>query len=327
MQDQGDPSVNRDSHRPPRLAGRSTLTEAAAAKDKCIRLARGTQLMRVRPLSIRSVLVAALLALLQILPASSEPAIPQYWDERERLALPDISAHARVRFLTSADFPPFNHIDALGRPVGFHIDLARAICQVLEITAICQIQVLPWDELEPALEQGQGEAIIAGLAVTPDARRRMAFTRPYLRFPARFVTRRGSALSEPMHRAVAGLRVGVMAGSAHEAMLRDYFSDARPVTYSRRNWMMRDLREGRVDAVFGDGVRLSFWLGSQEAENCCRFSGGPYLSDEYLGLGLAIAVRIENEELVRAIDYALRELSVSGRFAELYLRHFPISFY
>lgn len=282
------------------------------------------------PLSPKPALfVAILLSLAAILPGMAQegPTIPQYWDERERLPSPDISTFERVRFLTTNDFPPFNYIDGAGRPAGFHVDLARAICAELEISDLCQIQVIPWEELEEALEARQGEAIIAGLAVTAETRERFAFTRSYLRFPARFVVQRGSTLAEPMHRSIAGLRVGVIEGSAHEAMLRDYFEMARPVTYSRQSWLMRDLREGRVDAVFGDGVRLSFWLADQEAENCCRFAGGPYPSSEFLGLGLAIATREDDEALARAFDYALREISVSGRFAELYLRHFPIGFY
>jgi len=274
--------------------------------------------------------IAALLVLLAALSsagAQDGPTIPQYWDERERLATPDISSFARVRFLTTNDFPPFNFLDGSGRPAGFHVDLARALCAELDIAAICQIQVIPWEELETALETGQGEAIIAGLGVTTETRERFAFTRPYLRFPARFVVQRGTTLAEPLHRTLNDQRVGVLEGSAHEAMLRDYFRDARPVTYTRQGWMMRDLREGRIDAVFGDGMRLSFWLGSPETEACCRFAGGPYLSAEYLGIGLAIATRREDEPLARAFDYALREMSVNGRFAELYLRHFPIGFY
>jgi polar amino acid transport system substrate-binding protein len=270
-----------------------------------------------------------LLSIWLVLPGHGQdrPTIPQYWDERERLALPDISSFQRVRFLTTSDFPPFNHLDSLGRPAGFHIDLARAICTELGISDICQVQVLPWEELEEALEQGQGEAVIAGLAVTPEARQRLAFTRSYLRFPARFATRHEAPLREPIHRAVAEKRIGVMAGSAHEAMLRDYFPEARPVTFSRWGWMLDALREDRIEGVFGDGLRLSVWLDDPESENCCRFVGGPYLSAEYLGAGLAIATAIENEDLARAFDHALRELGVNGRFAELYLRHFPISFY
>jgi polar amino acid transport system substrate-binding protein len=267
------------------------------------------------------------LAAAAALSAQAGPAIPQYWDERERLALPDLSSLPRLRFLTSADFPPFNHLDATGRPIGFHVDLARSLCEELNVSDICQIQVLPWDELEESLQEGRGEAIIAGLAVTAETRQRLAFTRPYLRFPARFVTQRSATLAEPMHRAVADRRIGVIEGSAHEAMLRDYFPAARAVTYSRQTWMLRDLKDGRIDGVFGDGLRLSFWLGDPEAENCCRFAGGPYMSSEYLGAGLAIATSLDNETLARALDYALREVSVKGRFAELYLRHFPISFY
>lgn len=278
---------------------------------------------------IKTVIAAFLVSVATLVSVAAQdgPTIPQYWDERERLSAPDISSFERVRFLTTNDFPPFNFLDDSGRPAGFHVDLARAICAELTIADICQIQVIPWEELEAALEARQGEAIIAGLAVTTQSRERFAFTRPYLRFPARFVVQRGSTLSEPLHQTLNDRRVGVLEGSAHEAMLRDYFRDARPVTYTRQNWMMRDLREGRIDAVFGDGMRLSFWLGSPETERCCRFAGGPYLSAEFLGVGLAIATRREDEALATAFDYALREISVNGRFAELYLRHFPIGFY
>lgn len=325
MQDQLSLAVNHKSHFGFDFAYLSALT----GLKRALMTRTASPLPRKHYLSIKLLIVAVLLTLAAIPQGMTQegPTIPQYWDERERLPSPDISAFERVRFLTTNDFPPFNYLDRMGRPAGFHVDLARAICAELAITELCQIQVIPWEELEGALEARQGEAIIAGLAVTAETRERFAFTRSYLRFPARFVVQRSSTLAEPMHQAIAGMRVGVIEGSAHEAMLRDYFEDARPVIYSRQGWMMRDLREGRIDAVFGDGMRLSFWLAEGEAESCCRFAGGPYLSPGFLGLGLAIATRHEDEPLARAFDYALREISVSGRFAELYLRHFPIGFY
>jgi polar amino acid transport system substrate-binding protein len=74
-------------------------------------------------------------------------------------------------------------------------------------------------------------------------------------------------------------------------------------------------------------MRLSFWLAGSGAAGCCRFAGGPYLAPEFLGAGLAIAVRHENELLVQAFDHALREIAAKGTFAELYLKYFPVSFY
>ncbi len=278
--------------------------------------------LRLLPLA-----AAALLAALGAA-AAAEPVIPDFWDDKERLPRPDLSAVERVRFLTTVDFPPFNFIDGRGRLTGFHVDLARAICEVLDLTQRCQIQALPWDELDKALAGGEGEALIAGVAVTGEAREKYAFTRPYLRFPARFVTRKGEqALGGPVHASIAGKRIGVLGGSGHEAMLRAYFPKARPVTYSKSSWMLDDLREGRLAGIFGDGMRLSFWLGGEASAGCCAFVGGPFLAPEFLGEGLAIAVPREDAVLAEAFDYALREISVNGTFAELYLRYFPISFY
>lgn len=271
-------------------------------------------------------LLAGLIAAAATAATAQAPDIPIFWDEKEQLAKPDISGRERIRFLTTTDFAPFNFLDTGGRLSGFHVDLARAICNALKVTERCQIQALPWGELEGALSGGQGEAIIAGLAVTAESRAKYAFTRPYLRFPARFVMLK-SALADQPADALAGRRVGVMAGSAHERMLRDYFSGMKPVVYTRQEWLLEDLKAGKVQAAFGDGMRLSFWLAGADAAACCAFVGGPYLAPEYLGQGLAIAVRADDAELARAFDFALREVGVSGTFAELYLRYFPVGFF
>lgn len=272
--------------------------------------------------------VVALAATLFSTPGpTAEPAIPNYWDERERLPKPDLSGVERLRFLTTIDFPPFSFLDAQGRLSGFHVDLAREVCRELDIVARCQIQGLPWDELDTAMEAGQGEALIAGTPVNAQTREHYVFSRPYLRFPARFVVRKTTTLYEPLHRAVEGKRIGVVAGTAHETMLRRYFPGAKAVTFTRSEWLRDGLREGKIDGIFGDGMRLSFWLAGTASQNCCRFAGGPYVAPEFLGAGLSIAARHEDAVLARAFDYALREISVKGTFAELYLKYFPVSFY
>ena len=258
---------------------------------------------------------------------AAEATVPAYWDEKEQLPKPDLSGLARLRFLTTIDFPPFNFLDRDGRLTGFHVELARAICRELGIVARCQIQGLPWEELDAAMAAGQGEALIAGTAATAQNRATYAFSRPYLAFPARFAVPRAGAIGETASPDVAGKRIGVLAGSAHEAMLRRYFPQARPVTYSRADWLHDDLRAGKLDGAFGDGMRLSFWLAGANAGNCCRFAGGPYIAPEFLGHGLAIAVRQQDAALARAFDHALREIGVKGVFAELYLKYFPVSFY
>lgn len=259
--------------------------------------------------------------------ASAEPAIPNFWDSNEQMATPNADRFSRVRFLTTIDFPPFNYIDDSGRLAGFHVDLSRAICSELDLVDRCQIQALPWEELETALISGQGDAVLAGISVSTKRRESLLFSRSYMRFPARFVTPVEQDFAGPIHAAVSGRRIGVLAGSAHEAMLRDYFPAANPVTYSRAGWMYSDIKAGKIEAVFGDGMQLSFWLGSAGSGSCCKFSGGPYVSDKYFGPGLAIVTAGDNQPLFEALNFALRELQSRGTYAELYLRYFPISFY
>jgi polar amino acid transport system substrate-binding protein len=258
---------------------------------------------------------------------AQEPTIPVFWDARERLAKPDLTAVQRVRFLTTTDFPPFNFLDGSGRLTGFHVDLARAICSELDILDKCQIQALPWGELDAALADKQGEAIVAGISVTAETRAKYGFSRSYLQFPARFVVPTASAISEPVYQKSTGKRVGVIAGSAHERMLRDYFPDVKVVTYIKQEWVFDDLKAGKIDAAFGDGMRLAFWLSGSDSNACCRFAGGPYLAPEYLGTGLAVATAKDDPLLAHAFDYALQQINVKGIFAELYLRYFPVSFF
>ena len=275
------------------------------------------------------VLASLLIAALPLAPGAraAEPQVPVLWDAKERLPKPDLSALPRLRFLTTTDSPPFNFLDGAGKLSGFHIDLARAICAELGIADKCQIQALPWGELEGALEKGEGEAIIAGIAATPQSRQTYAFSRSYLQFPARFITPKNKAFAEPVFDKLRSKRVGVLAGSAHERMLRDYFNTVQIVSFDGPEALYGDLKAGKIDAAFGDGMRFAFWLGGSDAGGCCRFAGGPYLAPEYLGTGMAIATRADNPALAAAIDYALQEISMKGTFAEFYLRYFPVSFF
>ncbi|MEO5760124.1 MAG: transporter substrate-binding domain-containing protein [Mesorhizobium sp.] len=258
---------------------------------------------------------------------AAEPQVPILWDAKERLPKPDLSALPRLRFLTTTDFPPFNFLDSSGRLSGFHIDLARAICAELGIVDKCQIQALPWGELDSALQKGEGEAIIAGIAATPETRSKYAFSRAYLQFPARFIMPKTKALAEPIIDKLRSKRVGVIANSSHERMLRDYFDTVQVVPFDRPEDLYADLKAGKIDAAFGDGMRFAFWLGGSDAAGCCRFAGGPYLAPEYLGSGMTIATKADDPALAAAFDYALQEISVKGTFAEFYLRYFPVSFF
>lgn len=253
--------------------------------------------------------------------------LPVLFDARERLAKPDLSEIGRVRFVTTVDFAPFNFIDQTGRLAGFQVDLAREICNELKIAEKCQIQALPFAEIEAAVESGQAEAAIAGVAVTPELRRRFSFSRPFMELPARFVRNRKVSLPGEKAANLAGHPVGIVTGTRHAAMLKAFFPGLKTVGFADRSVMMEALKTGAVDAVFSDGLQLSFWTSGPASANCCAFLDGPYFSEFFLSEGMTVMLRKDGAVLTAAIDHALLTLSRNGRLQEIYLRYFPYGLY
>jgi polar amino acid transport system substrate-binding protein len=227
-------------------------------------------------------------------------AVPGFWDPRRRPDRPDLSRLTVIRFLTETDYPPFNFTGPDGNPAGFNVDLARALCEEIKVT--CTIQMRRFETLLDAVASNRGDAIIASLAVTPELRKRLDFTDPYYRAPARFVSRRDAVMPDVRPEYLEGKKVGVIAGSAHEAYLKTFFTDAELHPYSNDETLRQALRRGEVDFIFGDAISLAFWINGTDSENCCAFSGGPFVESRYFGEGVGIAVKKGNDVLRQALD-------------------------
>lgn len=278
---------------------------------------------------LRAACAGLVLAAAFALPAAAaDPAPPRFAITTLRGEKPVLDS-TTVRFMTAGDFPPFNFMDPSGRLTGYNIDLAEAICRVLEAT--CSVQMRPFDDLLPALQQKRGDAVIAGLAADaraagPGAKDQVEMSKAYLGLPGRFVAKRGADLA-PTPAGLAGRWISVVSGTAHEAFLLDLFPEAKIAAYPNQTAARDALREGTVDAHFGDAMALSFWLAGEASRACCAFLGGPFLERGYFGEGLRIAVAGNQVKLRRAMDWALDRLSENGTLAEIYLRWFPNGYY
>lgn len=251
--------------------------------------------------------------------------VPDFWDPKHRSEKPDTSRMGVVRFLTEDDYPPFNFKGPNGQVVGFNVDLARALCA--ELSLVCTIQVRRFNTLLEALDKNQGDALIASMAITPQNRERADFTDRYYRTPARFVARKEILLDQITPEAIASRKVAVVAGSAHEAYLRDFFPETVIKSYPNVETAFAALKRAETELFFGDGITISVWLNGSGSNNCCVFRGGPFTESRYFGEGIGIAVKRGNETLRRALDYGLFRLWEKGTYTDLYLRYFPISFY
>lgn len=249
--------------------------------------------------------------------------LPYHVDPSAREIVPNLAVVPAIRFLTTADFPPFNYRDEeSGELVGFNIDLARSLCD--ELGVACTIQAWPWEQAARALEDKQGDALIAGLALSPENGELFDFSSIYLALPARFVTQIGNAQDfDPA--SLVGKSVAVRRGSTHAEFIRRYVEGATLSEFDSEFEALDALEQGTVEAYFGDGLRASFWL--NEHVTCCDFAGPPYFRPDLFGDGFAVAVPAGNDAVRQAIDYGLVRLKRSGVMDELYLRWFPVSFY
>jgi len=230
-----------------------------------------------------------------------------------------------LRFLTDSDFPPFNYSDEDGVLAGFHVDLARDICQDMGVT--CDIQARPWEELLPTLERGQADAVIAGHVVTAAALARVEFTDRYFHTAARFAGRFEGAKLDITPDGLDGKRIGVAKGTAHEAYLDVFFRDSSRQKFDSPELAREALLAGKVDLIFDDAVSLLFWLKGSQSKGCCEFKGGPFLEPKYFGDGVGIAVPKTDSQLRASLNTALRRLRASGRLQELVDKHFPQRLY
>jgi polar amino acid transport system substrate-binding protein len=262
---------------------------------------------------------------LAVNPAADPMAVPGFWDPRRRPERPDLSRISIIRFLTEIDYPPFNYAGPDGAPAGFNVDLARMVCE--EIQVACTVQMRRFDTLVGALNSNNGDAVIASIAETPENRRLLDFSDPYYRTPARFVARRGVEIDEVRPEALEGKRIAVVAGTAHEAYLKTLFTEAELHPYQNAETARAALIKGEVELLFGDGISLAFWLNGTDSAGCCEFRGGPYMESRFFGEGVGIAVKRGNDLLRQAFNWARFRLWEKGRFTDLWLRYFPISPY
>jgi polar amino acid transport system substrate-binding protein len=238
------------------------------------------------------------------------PAEPESTDRR-----------AVLRFLTEGDFPPFNYYDDDGILTGFNVDLARALC--LEASAACDVQVRSWEDLLPALNRGEGDAVIAAHSVSARLLGIVDFTDRYFHTPGRFAGRRHVIKADISPEGLEGQRIGVPAGTAHEAYLRTFFRDSAIITFEAPELARDALAAGKIDFLFDDGIGLSFWVGGTASKECCELKGGPFYDPKYFGDGIAIATPKKDPQIMTLLNRGLKRVRASGRFEELVLRYFP----
>lgn len=242
--------------------------------------------------------LAGLIMALAALPASAEP----------------------LRIATSADYPPWESVDAAGEMIGFDIDVGNAICERIE--ADCEWTNQAYDGLLPALVAGQYDIIISAISITADRRESIDFSVPYAQAPAAFGTI-GDGFGSPVdHAALAaaldGQTVGVQGASIFERLVNTHFQNTDVRVYQLADQIIADLRTGRLDAAV---MEISAWEEFAAAnEDVALTMFGPVLTyDAYpeLGEGIGVGIAKGSDDLRAQVDAAIMALIEDGTITRL----------
>jgi len=233
------------------------------------------------------------------------------WIVAATLASLALSAQAadKIRFAASATYPPFESLNRENQLVGFDIDLAKALCQ--QMKADCTFTNNAFDSLIPSLKFRRYDAVISGMDITAERSKQVDFTQPYYANSAIVIARKDQFSD---FAALKGKRLGIENGTTHQKYLQEKHPEVTVVAYDSYQNAILDMKNGRLDGVFGDSAVVNQWLKT----NSDLATVGEHVTDaDYFGTGLGIAVRKGNTELRDRFNHALAELKANGRWQQI----------
>ncbi|WP_293765768.1 ABC transporter substrate-binding protein [uncultured Aquitalea sp.] len=229
-----------------------------------------------------------------------------------------------VRFGVDLNYPPFSKQGADGKPQGFDIDMANALCASMKVT--CQIVPQDWDGLIPALNANKFDAILSSMQITEERKKAVDFTNKYYNIASRIIAKEGTQVSQTSFK---GKKIGVLRASTQEKFAKDFWgkNGATVVAYTKSPESFLDLKAGRVDAVFVDGA-----VGDQEflktdGGKGYAFVGPNYADVKYFGLGAGIAVKKGNKALVDRLNKAIVDIRKDGAYKKIQDKYFRFDVY
>lgn len=208
---------------------------------------------------------------------------------------------------TDATWPPFEYVDEQSKAiVGFDVDLMRAIAAAEGLNV--RIVNVSWDALLAGVAQGEYDAAISVITITPERQQQMLFSDPYYNAGQVIVVREGeTAIQSPAD--LNGHLAGAQLGTTGAREIQN-IAGAQLKTYDTIDLAFLDLLNGQIDAVVVDNPLAQGYVARYAGK--LRIVGEPFTNEWY---GIAIAPK--HQALVERINRGLRKVQESGQFAAL----------
>ncbi|HAS6061952.1 TPA: transporter substrate-binding domain-containing protein [Vibrio vulnificus] len=224
------------------------------------------------------------------------------------------AAQQEIKFAMEATYAPFEYMDENNQIQGFDVDLANALCKQLD--ASCSFHNQAFDSLIPALKFKRYDAAISAMDITDARLEQVAFSDAYYDNSAAFVSFSGKVADQA---ALKSKRVGVQNGSTHQSFLLEQMPGVTAVPYASYQDAFLDMKNGRIDSVFGDTAVVAEWF---KKENNLAYVGEHVTNAQYFGNGFGIAVNKDNQALVDQLNAALKAVKANGEYQAIFNKYF-----
>jgi lysine-arginine-ornithine-binding protein len=232
----------------------------------------------------------------------------------------------KVLMGTEGAYAPFNSIDANGNLIGFDIEIGNALCEAMN--AECTWVTSDWDGIIPALLAKKFDTIVASMSITDERKEKIDFTGKYYTSPVSFAASKEMAAGfESFEKSLKGKSVAVQSGTVTENLLNGLFGDVVSVkAYKSQDEANLDFVSGRVDILAADSFVVNDFLASDSGKNAALY--GPAIDDpKYLGEGIGIGVRKEDQKLKAALDKAIAQIRADGTYKKINDKYFAFDVY
>lgn len=229
-----------------------------------------------------------------------------------------VAAEPALRVGTAADTPPLTSQQD-GKVIGMEADLARLL--ETQLGRPLQFRVLPAAELLPALQRGDIDLVMSGLAITEAREREVDFVEPYYVQSGQMAIIRTEDVMRfrsPVSLLQGGFKVGFVGGSAGERYVKAQMADATAVPCAVADECLQGLLARRID-VFIDAASTSWLIATQPRYSALLSLYRP-LTDE----PLAWAVGKNNPQLRERLNTALHAMRQTQMFQHILDRWIPV---
>lgn len=211
-------------------------------------------------------------------------------------------------FGTNAEFPPFEFVSSNGlidQYDGIDIAVAKQIGD--DNGMAVKIENMEFDSLLIALQNGQIDAVIAGMTVTEERKEAVDFSTPYYVAKQVMIVKEGSDIKKASD--MADKKIVVIQGYTGETCVNDmgYKYEA----FKKGTEAVMELVNGKCDVVVIDSATAAKYIGDNEGLVIVE-DDEAFASEEY-----AIAVAKGNEELLAKINASIEKMIADGTINNL----------